>query len=404
MSNHTNTEKSLEKNLVQSTAPSNRLGFGEANPLPGNSSGQTHDPERQDANDVIAQSATDQNTPELLGDMIGKWKAIVLSRESLCLVPRNSDMQQESSAVLPIMTIRARIPELDSMLPNPRDLGNELEKTPTDSKTLINLHRRFQASPVSNYTPSPGDEVYVHLQNLDDNDNAGIYESPVWQAPVGGGAVGVGGNGSSGPFNGVNKLGVGASTGDGIGSVGTGGTEGQSPRVRSLEENTKRKHGPPVQGSLSVLSPPVRVLFNTLLGKIKDLGLPMKVYETTRTTERQRYLYTKGRTKKELIAVGITEWPPRPHNGKVTKVHATSNHQFGHAVDLILDINHSWWNEQPNGKVPNGPWDTTTPQAIFVWEEFGKVVVELGFIWGGNWPVPDRPHVELSKKQRETLS
>jgi len=123
MSKHTNTEKSLEKNLggeanQGASGDINNRGFGEMNNLRGKSSGQTHDPGRKSANDVFSQAATDQASPDLLGDMVGRWKAVVLSKEELCLAPLSSDIElNEGEATLPIMTIRARIPELDSMLP-----------------------------------------------------------------------------------------------------------------------------------------------------------------------------------------------------------------------------------------------------------------------------------------------
>jgi hypothetical protein len=409
MSNHTNTEKSLEKSLgEEATRGPNATRVvrvsGDLNSTKGKNDGRTIDPENSAATGLpaLAELTKEQNNPNLLGTMVGRWKAVVLKVDKACLVPLSSEIQlNEGEAVLPIMTIRARIPELDTVLPDPLTYGESQDK-----QALIELHRRFQASSVSQYTPSPGDIVWVELLNLDDNDDAGLYVGNLFEAPVGGGVVGPAANGSSGPFDNKNKLGVDAATGDGIGSVGAIRVTAQTPRVRSLEENIKRKHGPRVENSLAVLSPPVRALFGSLLGEIQRLGLPIKVFETTRTIERQRYIYTKGRNKKELIAAGITEWPPRPKDQRVTWTHNKSNHQDGLAIDFIFEINHPWWGKMAHGNVPPNPWDSTTPQAKAAWEEFGKLVNSLGFEWGGDFPRRkiDRPHVQLSKEQIKTLS
>ena len=235
MSKPTNTEKSLEKNLggeanQGASGDINNRGFGEMNNLRGKSSGQTHDPGRKSANDVFSQAATDQTSPDLLGDMVGRWKAVVLSKEELCLAPLSSDIElNEGEATLPIMTIRARIPELDSMLPNPRDLVNELGKNSSDSKLIINLHRRFQASSVSQYTPSPGDVVYIDLLDMDDIDNAGIYVDNLFDAPVGGGAVGVGGNGSAKLFDKASGRALIPATGDALAGLSVSAGASQTP-------------------------------------------------------------------------------------------------------------------------------------------------------------------------------
>lgn len=156
---------------------------------------------------------------------------------------------------------------------------------------------------------------------------------------------------------------------------------------------------PPKHNSkISSLRDDVIPLFENLVQKIAEKNLPMKLWETLRTQRRQDYLYSKGRTREQLDRVGIT-LPAIPNNpeGTVTDVR-NSRHISGTAADFILDSKHPYWKEK--GVKIRGGWDTSTPEALVVWGEFGKLAKELGFNWGGAWTVRvDRPHVQTRKNQ-----
>ena len=117
-------------------------------------------------------------------------------------------------------------------------------------------------------------------------------------------------------------------------------------------------------------------------------GLPFVIFETLRPFSRQRALYLQNRAmvKGKLVKTGKT----------VTNADAgQSPHQWGLAVDFVLDVKSAWWGNNR----PTGPWDTGSterPLPKLAWEKFGRVVKETGLIWGGSWSTfKDLPHVEL---------
>lgn len=80
------------------------------------------------------------------------------------------------------------------------------------------------------------------------------------------------------------------------------------------------------------LHPVYRQKAAELLAKLKDEGLPFRVFEGFRSPERQRYLFEQGRT--------------RP-GGRVTNARAwQSYHQYGVAADFVLYENDQWsWDD-----------------------------------------------------------
>ena len=102
------------------------------------------------------------------------------------------------------------------------------------------------------------------------------------------------------------------------------------------------------------------------------LGHPMFVVEGLRTVKRQQELYAQGRTTKGMIVT------------KCDGVIKRSNHQvhedtLGHAVDCAFVV---------SGVA--GPFDAGHP-----WLTFGEKCEALHLKWGGRFPSPDSPHVEL---------
>lgn len=61
-----------------------------------------------------------------------------------------------------------------------------------------------------------------------------------------------------------------------------------------------------------------------------------------------------------------------------------SYHQYGLAIDSAF-MGADPYLERINKK-----------ESEFLWSEYGKLAKKNGFVWGGDWKRPDRPHIELS--------
>lgn len=128
--------------------------------------------------------------------------------------------------------------------------------------------------------------------------------------------------------------------------------------------------------------------------KIKEKGLPLKVFETRRSFKRQAELFAHGRDLRDGLMVVVA---PRD---VVTKAKAgESPHNWGVAADFILDLEHEYWKKWLDK--PDTPWDngkgtkTTKPNVINVWYQFGTLAKEIDLEWGGTWKFLDLPHVEI---------
>lgn len=87
------------------------------------------------------------------------------------------------------------------------------------------------------------------------------------------------------------------------------------------------------ESTLNMLYPPFLFRLMKGLRAVKAAGIPLEVFESFRTFERQEWLYAQGRTREGKI---------------VTKSHAgRSWHNYGAAADLVLFINGQWsWAEE----------------------------------------------------------
>ncbi len=109
-----------------------------------------------------------------------------------------------------------------------------------------------------------------------------------------------------------------------------------------------------------------------ILQEMAANGHPMIVTDGVRTTEEQSALYAKGRT---IPGKKVT---------KADGVRVKSNHQLhadgcGHAVDCTFVNEHG----EPR-------WIDADP-----WDQYGAAATARGLAWGGDWKIPDRPHIEL---------
>lgn len=136
---------------------------------------------------------------------------------------------------------------------------------------------------------------------------------------------------------------------------------------------------------LEDLEPETRKLAIRLLALAPTRSIPLlKLTHTLRTLAEQERLYAKGRTipgepcshivdgKVTTYAVG--NCPDHPLGLTVTRAKAgQSPHNWGMAFDLAFQ-----------GAAPyRGDWDAV-----------GKLIEEVGLVWGGKWASGDKTHAE----------
>lgn len=115
-----------------------------------------------------------------------------------------------------------------------------------------------------------------------------------------------------------------------------------------------------VNRNLTYLQPLFQEKIDTLLQEARRQGLKVDLYEGYRSTERQNYLYEKGKSKLR----GNRGW-----------------HTQGLAADIVFkDTKDNWtWNVPPSS-----------------WRKLGQIGTNLGLEWGGDWTkFRDRPHFQL---------
>lgn len=142
-----------------------------------------------------------------------------------------------------------------------------------------------------------------------------------------------------------------------------------------------RSSAPPVITSIDTLEPKFRDDVAHLLDLAASDGLPVRLFETRRSLERQAWLFAHGVSR----AAG-----------------ANGPHCWGLAADIILEVKHQFWNthnvgtDQRPQKVGGGgaEWDTGVemrgascmvirPHVAEVWRRVGAMGVMLGMTWGG---------------------
>jgi hypothetical protein len=146
-----------------------------------------------------------------------------------------------------------------------------------------------------------------------------------------------------------------------------------------------------VDNDLDSLADPFKTKAYLLVEGIQKAGLPFVVFETRRSFSRTRELYMKGRALKggNIVITEPTKVVSRAEPG-------SSPHNWGQALDCILDLASDWWDEDER---PTGHWDTgghKRPTVALAWQRYGKLVRSLGLTWGGDFvSLVDLPHAEL---------
>ena len=120
-----------------------------------------------------------------------------------------------------------------------------------------------------------------------------------------------------------------------------------------------------IQNEISLLKPPFIHAAKWMLNIIEQENLPLKVFETLRSEERQNLLKAK----------------------KVSKAsYGDSPHNFGLAFDLVLDTRLIKVREREwKGRLYPDAWDDSTPAAVDAWQRLGQVCDGMGLEWGGSW-------------------
>ena len=134
---------------------------------------------------------------------------------------------------------------------------------------------------------------------------------------------------------------------------------------------------PPRIDDLERLVEPFREDASMMVQALRDEHMPMKVFETKRSIERQNYLFAKGVTRATSLA---------------------SPHTWGLAIDMVLDLDHDHWKRKKQHPQAHGgggaEWDTgvvwngavcsiARPEVVAVWKRYGEIATNLGFVWGG---------------------
>jgi peptidoglycan L-alanyl-D-glutamate endopeptidase CwlK len=122
--------------------------------------------------------------------------------------------------------------------------------------------------------------------------------------------------------------------------------------------------------SLDDLHPYVKYLAEELIRYCNNAGIDIIVISTYRDIESQNSLYAQGRTK--------------PGNKVTNAKGGQSFHNWQVAFDVVPL------------KAGKPIWDTSGPNAK-VWQTIGKLGVDLGLEWAGNWKTfKEFPHFQFT--------
>ncbi|NMH27993.1 M15 family metallopeptidase [Flavobacterium sp. SE-s28] len=138
----------------------------------------------------------------------------------------------------------------------------------------------------------------------------------------------------------------------------------EKPRVAS---SRKDRHN-----NIEHLHPTVRTAVVKTFVQLRAQGIPFRIFEAFRYSERQADLYAQGRTKPGNIVTYAKPW--------------SSYHQYGLAVDFVLYINDSW------------SWDTSGSKAGW-WKKLHEIgqaegLMRLDF---------ETPHLQLAGTSSSAL-
>lgn len=132
---------------------------------------------------------------------------------------------------------------------------------------------------------------------------------------------------------------------------------------------------------IKALSAVAQTACNLFMSKCKEAGLNVLITETTRSQERQNYLYCQGRTVSQCVAKGIPKDFATQHcnpSAKQVTWTLSSNHKTGYAWDICKNIKGQEYSDN----------------SFF--DKAGAIAKELGIEWGGTWKEKDTPHFQVT--------
>lgn len=127
------------------------------------------------------------------------------------------------------------------------------------------------------------------------------------------------------------------------------------------------------------LCPELQLLFHKFDARMQELNVQFIVTCTYRSKIEQNALYAQGRTKPGKKVTNARGGQSRHNNVD------SSNNPASHAFDIVIMLN-----GKPDYDAKHETWATA-----------GRVGVDVGLEWGGNWKgkLVDRPHFQLKDKQ-----
>ena len=122
------------------------------------------------------------------------------------------------------------------------------------------------------------------------------------------------------------------------------------------------------------LHPRLQAKFKLLQKKCAQKGITIRATECLRTAKEQDALYAKGRTA------------PGPKVTNASGKDAKSMHQWGVAVDIVIDMDTD----------KDGDVDIRDLYNVKLLNVVGKIGESIGLEWGGSWKsIVDKPHFQL---------
>ena len=122
------------------------------------------------------------------------------------------------------------------------------------------------------------------------------------------------------------------------------------------------------------LHPRLQDKFELLQKKCAQKGITIRATECLRTAKEQDALYAKGRTA------------PGPKVTNASGKDAKSMHQWGVAVDIVIDMDAD----------KDGDVDIRDLYNVKLLNVVGKIGESIGLEWGGSWKsIVDKPHFQL---------
>lgn len=141
---------------------------------------------------------------------------------------------------------------------------------------------------------------------------------------------------------------------------------------------------------------PVRMRCVNHLTECRRLGLDVMLICTLRDEEAQNELYSIGRTRAQLDAVGLTHLQPRSGKIVTNAKGGDSMHQWRCAYDLgAMRHGKLVWSTAGNG-IDDDPTDDDTDD-LELWQRIGAAGEACGLEWAGRWQrFREYPHFQYT--------